>query len=260
MTQGSAPPARIPPPRHPMNEASAAPSPDGSEVRPCLAAGLLLWLDPVSRPGPEAMAVDEWLLETRDQPVLRVYPWQGAWGSIGYFGDLADAREQFPDLDWVRRFTGGGTVDHRADWTYTLVIPRSEKIATAKGAESYRIIHAALARALGSGRLSDGAHSTGSTACFTNPVAHDIVNTIGHKLAGAGQRRTKHGLLHQGSVAGKCSDRESRQRAIRLAGELSTSWSFAELEPPLELVDHLAARRYGNPVWTERRATPPVSR
>ena len=34
---------------------------------------LLLWLDPVKRPGPEAMAVDEWLLETAAQPILRVY-------------------------------------------------------------------------------------------------------------------------------------------------------------------------------------------
>ena len=35
---------------------------------------LMLWIDPVKRPGPEAMAVDEWLLETAAAPVLRVSP------------------------------------------------------------------------------------------------------------------------------------------------------------------------------------------
>ena len=40
-------------------------------------AKLRLWMDPVRRCGPEAMAVDEWLLETAEIPVLRVYGWAG---------------------------------------------------------------------------------------------------------------------------------------------------------------------------------------
>jgi hypothetical protein len=38
---------------------------------------LKLWVDPVARVAPESMAVDEWLLETAQQPVLRVYRWLG---------------------------------------------------------------------------------------------------------------------------------------------------------------------------------------
>jgi lipoyl(octanoyl) transferase len=52
-------------------------------------------------------------------PVLRVYGWQGNWGSLGYFGKSPKRVAGFPEIDWVRRWTGGGTVDHRADWTYT---------------------------------------------------------------------------------------------------------------------------------------------
>ena len=75
---------------------------------------LQLWLDPVARPGPEAMAVDEWLLGEVQVPLLRIYRWQGEWGSLGYFGSLSEAQKNFPGLQWVRRWTGGGTVDHRA--------------------------------------------------------------------------------------------------------------------------------------------------
>ena len=53
---------------------------------------MLLWVDPVRRPGPEAMAVDEWLLETAELPVLRVYGWLGEWASVGSFGEIAGAR------------------------------------------------------------------------------------------------------------------------------------------------------------------------
>jgi hypothetical protein len=66
---------------------------------------LHLWIDPLERPGPEAMAVDEWLLENATLPVLRVYRWRGEWGSVGYFGKLAEARHSFPGISWVRRWT-----------------------------------------------------------------------------------------------------------------------------------------------------------
>ena len=82
------------------------------------------------------MAVDEWLLETATLPVLRVYRWAGEWASIGYFGEVTAARAAFPGVNLVRRWTGGGMVDHRADWTYTIVAPHSEPLAGCRGAES----------------------------------------------------------------------------------------------------------------------------
>ena len=111
------------------------------------------------------MAVDEWLLETAETPVLRVYDWWGSGGVSGISAHLAEARAAFPGVEWVRRWTGGGTVDHRADWTYTLVVPAGERLAGLRGAESYRAIHAALAEALRregiAARLSAGAEETG---------------------------------------------------------------------------------------------------
>lgn len=219
---------------------------------------LQVWMDPVRRCGPEAMAVDEWLLATVELPVLRVYAWLGDWGSVGYFGNLEAARAAFPGVEWVRRWTGGGTVDHRTDWTYSVVAPEREPLAGMRGAESYRAIHAALAQALQSEGmdvlLSTGSEETGAAACFENPVSHDLINAAGRKIAGAGQRRTKRGLLHQGSLARMADPLLSRQRAECLASALARRWHFREFQAPEEVIAERVKARYGLPAWTKRRS------
>jgi lipoyl(octanoyl) transferase len=218
---------------------------------------LQLWLDPKPRNGPEAMAVDEWLLETTTIPILRVYRWLGNWGSLGYFGKLEEAKVLMPEVQWVRRWTGGGLVDHRADWTYTLVVPISEPIARMKGAESYRQIHTALLEVLNhEGRtaaLSGGENQTGAAQCFQNPVFHDIVAENGEKLAGAGQRRTRKGLLHQGSVAGLCQPSLSLGRGLALGRVLCGGVQEMELALSSRWIEDKIANRYGQASWASRR-------
>ena len=217
---------------------------------------LELWLDPVSRPGPDNMAVDEWLLQTIVNPVLRIYRWEGAWGSLGCFSDFKQAQQDIENVCWVRRLTGGGVVDHQDDWTYSLVIPHNEDLARTKGAESYRIIHQALILALNESLnpvLSDGSTSGGDPLCFRNPVCHDVVNAVGNKLAGAGQRRSKEGLLHQGSVAGRCDKVVSIDRSKRLSAALAATWNTVDLHPPAELIARKVGERYGCAEWTQRR-------
>lgn len=218
---------------------------------------LRVWVDPVKRPGPEAMAVDEWLLETAETPVLRVYGWQGAWATVGYFGNLAQAQVALPGVDWVRRWTGGGVVDHRADWTYTVVAPSGLPLADWRGAESYRQIHCALVEALrperDGVRMSSGNEQTGAALCFENPVSHDLLGDDGRKLAGAGQRRTRRGLLHQGSVAAACDEATSRKRAEALAAGLAGSWDMQDFKPPEDVIARLVHERYAHPGWTWRR-------
>lgn len=218
---------------------------------------LQLWIDPASRTGPETMAVDEWLLEIAELPVLRVYRWPAGFGSMGYFGKLAEARAAFGGLEWVRRWTGGGTVDHRADWTYTLAAPAGEALAAARGTASYQAIHAALAAALRDegidARLSTGEEATGAMVCFENPVSHDLVDAAGHKLAGAGQRRTARGLLHQGSVAAPCDAEISRSRARHLASRLAEQPEPHAFSIPPEILAEKVRARYGNAAWTNMR-------
>jgi len=168
---------------------------------------LKVWRDPVARSGPENMAIDEWLFrQAGGVPVLRLYEWSGDWVSLGYFQSLAEARGIFgEDANYVRRWTGGGIVDHRADSTYTLVIPRSEDLAGSRGSESYCAIHKAVAACLQRGgqacELASEDSGKDSNACFEKPVQWDLLSVDGGKLAGAGQRRGREGILHQGSVA-----------------------------------------------------------
>jgi lipoate-protein ligase A len=204
------------------------------------------------------MAVDEWLLETAELPVLRVYGWQGEWASLGYFGGIAAARAAFPGVGLVRRWTGGGMVDHRADWTYTIVAPRGEPLAGWRGAESYRRIHNALAETLVSegveARVGGGEGETGAALCFENPVHHDLLGADGRKLAGAGQRRSRSGLLHQGSLAAGCGGREvSRRRGEAFADRISKSWSPFMVQPDSDDLAARIAARYARSEWTERR-------
>ncbi len=218
---------------------------------------LRLWVDPVRRSGPEAMAVDQWLLETATIPVLRVYGWAGDWVSVGYFGEIAGASAAFPGLNLVRRWTGGGTVDHRADWAYTVVAPQGEPLAGWRGAESYRKIHAALAETLAAEgidvRSSDGGEETGAALCFENPVCHDLLGADGRKLAGAGQRRSRLGLLHQGSVSAGCCEAKSRARAEGLANRISGDWEILQIQPDSRAIGRRVAARYGLHEWTCRR-------
>ncbi|MDG1671128.1 MAG: hypothetical protein P8M08_09045 [Akkermansiaceae bacterium] len=207
---------------------------------------LLVWRDSQARPGPENMAIDEWLMtQLGEVPILRQYQWSGDWVSMGYFQSLRAAKMIFGSASkYVRRWTGGGVVDHRNDATYSLMIPRSGQLASIGGSESYRQIHAALARC-----LLDRGHScelvfrdsaSNSVACFDKPVEWDLL-CQGEKIAGAGQRRTRHGILHQGSVAVKSPD------LTKLAGFLAQEvidWT-PEIEGRLN-------PRYESDAWTDR--------
>ena len=220
------------------------------------------WRDYQPRTGAGNMAVDQLLMELVGQrsgcrPLLRIYGWCEPTVSFGYFLPLSDAVDAFSDdeLAYVRRWTGGGVVDHRVDLTYSLMIPRGHALATARGAESYRVIHQALADALNQMgekvRLTVVDEGDGGAACFTNPVAYDLTNSLGEKIAGAGQRRSKYGLLHQGSfVASVGID----VFAPRLARELSTrveDWS-PENVLLLNAVD-LAEDRYATEAWLKKK-------
>ena len=163
---------------------------------------LSVWIDPVPRDGPTQMACDEVLLGHARGPVLRVFRWTGPWVSVGYFIPWREAEATRPGWPVCRRWTGGGVVVHDGDFTFSVVAPRTEPWSVLRPDESYRLLHLALGSALhGAGCeavLFEGA-AQGAAACFAGPVRYDVVDGT-RKVAGGAQRRTKRGLLHQGSV------------------------------------------------------------
>jgi lipoate-protein ligase A len=221
------------------------------------------WLLMDTGPGPAAwnMALDDALLRfapQRDRALLRVYSWDRPSVSIGYFqkfpAHLADTH------DIVRRPTGGGLVYHVEDTTYTVVAPPGHWLHTMSTGEAYCALHKAVAAALHQGNLAnddschgpqDPADAVASRAyeCFTNPVAGDVVDA-GRKLAGAAQRRTREGMLHQGSIAARVS---LPQLLDGFAAMLEVGFDTAEPElAVVALADKLVAERYGLKAWTRR--------
>jgi lipoate-protein ligase A len=165
------------------------------------------------------MALDFLLLQRYPEPAaprFRHYEWRGPAFTFGYSQKIEFVRANLPvgePLDLCRRPTGGGIVDHRHDWTYALVLPRGHPLYDEPAAQSYRIVHECLAAALVAlgqpavvktecePRPEESACAPGPGVCFQRAELYDVVNArTGTKIAGAAQKRNKHGLLFQGSI------------------------------------------------------------
>jgi lipoate-protein ligase A len=208
-----------------------------------------LYLDDTPHDGALNMAVDEIILHAAEHPALRVYRWAVPSVSFGYFGRHREVATRWPGRALVRRWTGGGEVPHGEDFTYTLVVPAAHPFARCPVRESYRAAHLALA-ALLPGAVLASADEGEATACFAHPVVADVL-VAGRKVAGAAQRRSRLGLLHQGSVQGVAWGADLASRlASRLSAEVIPRPITASM---LEVATELAAEKYDTPAWLERR-------
>jgi len=148
------------------------------------------------------MAIDEALFAYSKVPALRFYYWSCPTLSFGYFGKYDNAAKVGAGRELVRRWTGGGLVLHGSDLTYSLVIPFQNPVAL-PAREVYTKFHRTIRDTLIDigicASLATSSSPKISEACFANPVFADVL-VAGVKVAGAAQRRTRTGLLQQGSV------------------------------------------------------------
>lgn len=218
-----------------------------------LFADLLEILDPEPHAAALNMAIDEALLRQTTQPTLRIYRWAGPAVSFGYFGKIADAEMVAQGKPMVRRWTGGGIVEHGEDLTYTLIVPREHPMLRVSAIESYRMIHEVIAAFLsGEGMRAEiaGAASAPPVAsCFAQPVQYDVVMGDA-KLAGASQRRTRWGMLHQGSIqAPESLDALRATLAAAFGEQVRRQELAASIE---EDALRLASEKYGTPAWLRK--------
>ena len=210
------------------------------------------------------MAIDEALLETANVPTIRFYEWNHPALSFGYFGKFDDAADDSRDI--VRRWTGGGIVFHDDDLTYSLVIPATDPAFEKSSMEIYEAVHRAIQTALiANGESADLAtvaavsdcRSQDSTIrdrryseCFANPVRADVLSN-GRKVAGAAQRRTRRGLLQQGSVQNIDIGDDF---ADSLANTLCLNCDQKDISTGLiRRAQEIAAQKYGAEAWLHRR-------
>ena len=231
-----------------------------------LFADLTIYHDESPHSAAMNMAIDEALFETAVVPTIRFYRWRSPALSFGYFGKFSDVAVYAAERDLVRRWTGGGIVFHGDDLTYSIVIPASDAVFDESSIVIYEKIHRALCGALGktgqravvAGGVDPGGFSAATRAavnasgysCFANPVRADVMMD-GRKIAGAAQRRTRRGLLQQGSIQGITMKTDLAQK---FAQALSANCSeFEANEEIFRRAREFARQKYGTESWQRRR-------
>jgi lipoate-protein ligase A len=169
-----------------------------------------LILDP-PQSGSWNMAVDEMLLlaaQVNKQAVLRMYQWNPATLSLGYFQSYKEAQtyECSQQLPWLRRSTGGGALLHDQELTYSLVFP-SHNLASQQIADVYDLVHKSLIdtlqqfniQAITAIATQTPDKQQNSFLCFNRRCECDVVLND-FKIAGSAQRRNGDYVLQHGSV------------------------------------------------------------
>ena len=209
--------------------------------------------DSPPHPAPLNMAIDETLLIGARDVTLRTYRWARPAVSFGYFGKFAEVESAWPGREIVRRMTGGGVVPHGGDLTYSLIVPSENPFASGSPREIYRTVHEAIAALLvQSGvvpELAPAGDHGGSGVCFESPAEFDLLAGR-RKIGGAALRRTRAGLLLQGSIQ-QLPDCEALRP--RLAAAFGTRVIGRELSPSeMAEADSLALGKYATREWTCR--------
>lgn len=176
------------------------------------------------------MRLDTELLETLDPhalPILHFYDWQGDSATYGYFVKPADylnlQEADRKGLSLARRPTGGGIVFHIWDLAFSVLVPAGHQYFSQNTLDNYAFINDAVLRAV-SEFLTDRPKLIASNAvaldfsctrfCMAQPTKYDVV-LRGKKIAGASQRKTKKGFLHQGTIALKMPSEEYLAKILR---------------------------------------------
>jgi lipoate-protein ligase A len=142
------------------------------------------------------MAVDYMLLKSSQKrnflPTLRLYSWQPAAITIGYFQNITDEthydlclRDKIPV---IRRITGGGAVFHQSELTYSAILPNNNPLVDCQILESYKNICMPLMETLRS-------YSLNTAFAGINDI---VVNN--QKVSGNAQTRRFKGVLQHGTL------------------------------------------------------------
>ncbi len=164
------------------------------------------------------MRLDQQLLEAlgqESQAVLHLYEWQQDSATYGYFLKPSDFLNMEGvnrrKLDLARRPTGGGIIFHVWDMAFSVLVPAQHPAFSLNTLDNYAFVNKAVLRAVQEFLKVDKPLSITPTDlealdcssqrfCMAQPTKYDVI-LEGRKIAGAAQRKTKQGFLHQGTIA-----------------------------------------------------------
>ena len=209
------------------------------------------------------MAIDEVLLadsmQQSGQVLVRIYRWDRPAVS---FGSAQICPQELADkYTLVRRPTGGGVGYHDVDLTYTVVVPPGHSIMQLDRMESYKIFHEALLIKMTENGVAAQLEDVGSEhvdrstmQCFVSPSRFDLVAPSGSKYAGAAQRRTRSGILHQGSIKLEAAGGSWENLCSELLESLKIKFDveYQNWEPAQAVLDEaeaLARSKYATEKW-----------
>jgi lipoate-protein ligase A len=223
------------------------------------------------------MAIDAALLSSipAHTALFRHYGWTEPAATFGYTQKWKAVKALLPDdLRLCRRITGGGIVDHRNDWTYSIHLPRSLPVGDTPPTQLYLELHLSILETLQQAgvpgglapcpRTCDAASAPPESAasqCFIEASANDVLRPDGAKIAGAALKRTRDALLIQGSILREhlpdAFDYANFQR--NFLARLSRTWELPITEPgdlrPIFQSEHIAREqaRFKDPEWLKKR-------
>jgi lipoate-protein ligase A len=210
------------------------------------------------------MALDEALLlgaTESGRPVLRFYGWNEPAATFGYFQHYSDIERWTLLRPLLRRPTGGGLVPHQADWTYSVAIPPQHPWYRLQAVLSYQRLHEWIRSSMAllniASELCPETRKEIPGQCFAGAEKYDLL-WRGRKMAGAAQRRTKNGLLIQGSVQPQPPGitRAVWQKAMCEAAtrDFQAQWELVTPSPSqVHCAEELAAEKYALDEYNKRR-------
>lgn len=184
---------------------------------------------------------EDWLqsLEERGRPILHFYEWQTPSATYGYFidptqyfnGETISAEP----LALAKRSTGGGIIFHLWDMAFSVLVPATTPFFSLNTLENYAWVNAAVltavqrtAQFLGAPTVQEPWQLTpedatwqgalGRRFCMARPTKYDVM-WGDKKVAGAAQRKTKFGFLHQGTISLTIPDTAYLNRVLKEGSE-----------------------------------------
>ena len=150
---------------------------------------------------------------------------------------------------------------HDADWTYSVAVPPTSPWYQLKAVESYHLVHdwiqGAFERLGITTSLALCAQKEIPGQCFIGAEKSDVLWN-GRKIAGAAQRRTRSGLLIQGSIQPPpiAGSRQDWQAALCQIAREKSGADWRPLEMTSQLVEqaaNLVAVKYSQIAYNQKR-------